>query len=443
MKRSNSVSQLAFNALLLGSTPLIASPSSAAAVPLAASRIVVQRDLKYFSNDYDTARAKFLLIARQALAADGRTGLESYPVPCSRTEGLFVDEFFSPPTEGRSSHTRRLLVLTAGVHGIEGYTGSAIEVMFLKEIYPILDRRHLGVLVTHALNPFGFKMHRRATEANINLNRNFLPQNRFKELLTEDIDHSYMRLQSLLEPAGPVSHPKKAFVFNALNLGSRLLTKQLGFQVLTQAIGQGQYRSPLGLEFGGTSSEPQAEAFTERLKLLSQDYDEILFLDLHTGLGDRYQLHLIPPDSAKSRDPKLMQEIFQAVQDKDIYKMTTGDTEGFYHTYGDITDILASFSRPGLSALSATVEFGTVGAGVLGKLKTLNRLILENQGYQFGYQSSTVRAEVMGKFDELFYPKENRSRSNVIVRSRLLLSRFLDRMSVIPNATANRRSKEL
>ena len=75
--------------------------------------------------------------------------------------------------------------------GVEGFAGSAIQIQFLKERIggPELPRS-FGVLLIHALNPYGFAHLRRANECNVDLNRNFvdfaqpLPENPYARTTT-------------------------------------------------------------------------------------------------------------------------------------------------------------------------------------------------------------------------------------------------------------------
>jgi hypothetical protein len=68
-----------------------------------------------------------------------------------------------------------VLVHTSGVHGPEGYVGSAIQRDWLANFkiraQQPLPKGHLAVLV-HAVNPFGMAWWHRFNENNVDLNRN-------------------------------------------------------------------------------------------------------------------------------------------------------------------------------------------------------------------------------------------------------------------------------
>jgi len=65
-----------------------------------------------------------------------------------------------------------MLVLISGTHGIEGFAGSACQAGILHagiELPP-----DTGLLLVHAINPYGFAWGRRVNEDNVDLNRNFV-----------------------------------------------------------------------------------------------------------------------------------------------------------------------------------------------------------------------------------------------------------------------------
>lgn len=68
------------------------------------------------------------------------------------------------------------VVHTSGVHGVEGYAGSAIQISFLKYILPniLLRKSYPTFIIIHSINPYGMANYRRFNENNVDLNRNGL-----------------------------------------------------------------------------------------------------------------------------------------------------------------------------------------------------------------------------------------------------------------------------
>jgi predicted deacylase len=376
--------------------------------------------LSYFSSDYEEARARF----RAASAAAGRAwpGAESraFRVPSASEPDLTVDYLYLPAQKAAKS----LVIITSGVHGMEGYAGSAAQLMFLAEQSAGLEREATGYILAHALNPFGFKRHRRATENNVNLNRNFSASGE----LYQRKNPGYDRLRPILEPQGQVARPWLSSLAASVGLIARVLSRRISFFEVSQSVGAGQFSWPRGLEYGGAGPEPQVADFFAYLKRKAEPYEAVILFDVHTGLGQSYQLHLMPGDDSQSADPATLAALFDRAADADIYAFTPSDTEGFYRTYGDINNSLPSLLSRAQRSLAVTMEFGTVGEGALAKLKTLNRVILENQGFNAGYASDAARAEVERSFAALFYPEDRRWKENVVARSRATFARALARL---------------
>ena len=95
------------------------------------------------------------------------------------------------------SARQRLIVLSSGLHGIEGYLGSAILELFFDEYLARLDPQTTGILLIHAINPWGMKHWKRTNPANVDLNRNFI-ETEFASLRNFNVDYS--ALSAFLNP---------------------------------------------------------------------------------------------------------------------------------------------------------------------------------------------------------------------------------------------------
>ena len=121
--------------------------------------------INYFSSDYGEARRKFLDASRAAGAI-----VESYEHHLTGPEGesLFTDVAVLGPSDAST-----ILVLESGTHGVEGFTGSAIQTGLLHEGLNSGPKPSLSIILIHALNPYGFAHLRRFNEDNVDINRNF------------------------------------------------------------------------------------------------------------------------------------------------------------------------------------------------------------------------------------------------------------------------------
>lgn len=370
----------------------------------------------YFSQNYETARARFL----KAAGALGRGQSRSFQVPSTKDRNLTVDYFDLPPAAEKDT----LLILTSGVHGTEGYTGSAIQTMFLQELAPMIPAT-CGLLLVHSLNPFGFKYNRRSTEANVNLNRNFGAD--AEHFQTEN--SGYEKLAALLEPQAPVGGTASTIAKAVQFVLRAMLQKGFNGETLNRSLAFGQFKHSRGLEFGGQTWEPQIADLIETLKTHFVGYRNIVIFDLHTGLGDRYELHLIPVEDPLSRDAELVAKLFDIPSEKNLYRWTDPSQPGFYETAGDFNSLPPKLKASDQKTLTLTFEFGTLGNGTSAKIDTLARLLAENEGYHAGYRSQAAEETAKARFAELFAPSEIKWRENAIDRSREVLKRVLNRLS--------------
>jgi hypothetical protein len=201
---------------------------------------------------------------------------------------------------------------------------------------------------------------------------------------------------------------------------------------LSQAIGQGQFKDPKGLEYGGETYEPQVRFFIDRFRPIAKGYERILHFDLHTGLGEKNRLHLLTGATEESRNERLLKLLVHGEEDRAFYEFTEMTEPGFYRTVGDINTLMPVLT-PGAEVLSLTLEFATLGNGLTAKLDTLERLRLENQGFISGYANEASELIVKRKFAELFAPTDSKWRENTVATGRETLTRFLERSGSLPS----------
>jgi len=99
--------------------------------------------------------------------------------------------------------------LISGTHGVEGYCGSGAQVDWLRrEEFKVLPA-DTGVLIIHAINPYGFAWTRRVNEDNVDLNRNWVD---FSEPLPPN--PSYVELAENLCPSEWTAEAQEATARN-------------------------------------------------------------------------------------------------------------------------------------------------------------------------------------------------------------------------------------
>ena len=222
---------------------------------------------EYFSSTYAQARRKFLHAA-DAIRLPCTS--HPHPLPGRQSENLAMDVV----VDG-DPRAERMLIVSSGCHGVEGFAGSAVQAFALQDEALRSRARAAGVtlLHIHGLNPYGFSYLRRTTHENVDLNRNF--QDFSKPLPSND---SYRRVHPLLLPRQwPPPAENEAALME--------LMQSTGVKALQAVVSRGQHEFADGLFFGG--SEPCWSNLTLRrvLREFGRHARQLAWIDFHTGLG--------------------------------------------------------------------------------------------------------------------------------------------------------------
>ena len=168
----------------------------------------------------------------------------------------------------------KMLIVLSGVHGVEGFCGSAIQTGMLG-LGAAPAHPDTAVLHVHAVNPYGFSHLRRVTQENVDLNRNFVDfaSCRCRSMpATPRSTSGYCRANG--RPAPP---PKPA----SLAIGDRH-----GARGLQRAIGLGQHTHPDGMFFGGRAPTWSNRHVPLRsCRATRAPVRQLASIDIHTGLG--------------------------------------------------------------------------------------------------------------------------------------------------------------
>jgi hypothetical protein len=221
----------------------------------------------WFAQSYAEARAKFL-------AASTAAGLEAhaYRHPLVGRDG---EELAIDVVRFGAIDSPRLLMITSGCHGVEGFCGSGIQVALLRDStwHAAAQAAGVAVLYVHALNPWGFSWWRRTTQENVDLNRNFVD---FEQPLPAN--PGYAELAHALVPA---TWPPPPAAEQAL----AAYIAQHGMRAFQTAASAGQHEDPEGLFFAGRNPSWSHQAFRHLLRDHAQGCQRLAWIDLHTGLG--------------------------------------------------------------------------------------------------------------------------------------------------------------
>lgn len=368
---------------------------------------VNESNLVYYNESYEECRQAFRHEAQLLLSQYEQAELSFVRVPCEKDNDLSIDILYLPPLR----ETDKLLVLSSGVHGVEGYTGSAVQQMIMKELITPDALSEMGVLIIHGVNPYGFKYLRRVTENNVDLNRG----SEIDSTLFEKKNPGYSELYDLINPKGQVSTNSFANQFFYLKSISKILKASMS--VTRQAIVQGQYEYPEGLFFGGSDFESQIDSLRMILPEYFASYNTILEIDLHAAFGSRGVLHLLP---SSIDDPELIRKTESIFEGQHI---EWGNTDDFYTISGGFADAFLSKLNPDALYLSMVFEWGTFDTKkTFGSIKSLQTMVNENQGSHYGYKNDNQERKIKRAAMELDYPSSEAWRSNTMETGRDMLS---------------------
>jgi hypothetical protein len=352
----------------------------------------------YFSADYFAARSRFVAAVR-------RLGWEQQAIyvdaPSPNGEPLSIDVGVAG-----DATAERALVVTSGVHGVEGPFGSAVQLAFL-------DRLASGwrppsgtsLVMIHAVNPYGFAWRRRFNEDNIDLNRNFL-------LANEEYAGSPPLCGAFRRMMLRTGLPRRMDLATAR---MAMLAMRHGLRSFWETLPVGQYDFPDWLFFGGRARSQSAEAIQNLAPQLFSSASEVVHLDFHTGLGRWGQAQLLLCELGEPGHIGWWQTHFGAehVKEPSVEK-------GAYQVRGGFGRWLKA-QMPNCRYRFATAEFGTYSpARVIRAL--LRELFYHSHS---GPQAQQADHWSRRQLSEAFVPRSNRWRTASLSRGVALIDRAM------------------
>jgi len=362
----------------------------------------LESNLGYYAETYEENRADFRVLTGKIKGHWPAAELSHFQVEAGE-EDLTIDLIRALPL----SNKKRLIFLSTGLHGIEGFVGAAIIKLFVREYLHQLNAEDTGLYLVHAINPWGMKHRRRVNENNVDLNRNFICE---QESGVQKLNQAYDRAHSFLNPQEPLKTAGNPFYY--LKLLNLILC--LGPANFKEAVLYGQYRYPRGLYYGGSGFERSTTILSSLFQEAVSSCERFLLIDMHSGYGPRYQMTIVNSIHEKRASADL-----QASFDYPLVAKT--DPDEFYQMQGDMVDYLYRIMEsqfPGKYFYATGFEFGTFGSSFGAVIKSLKAMIHENRLSQHGASSRKVAEKVRHNFCELFFPAEERWREKALQDAR-------------------------
>ncbi len=366
------------------------------------------KNLTYYSPTSVEAQNSFVQSAKLIHNSFPQAIVGHFQVPSKTDTSLKINYLYIPAAEDSSN----LIIISSGLHGVESFVGSAMQQLFLKEFVTSDLVKNTGVLLIHGINPYGFKYSRRVTENNVDLNRNsYLTDESY-----QTVNEGYPLVKDFINPPGPLNMQSFGQRFFYVNAIAQIIESSM--PALRQAVLQGQYQFAQGLYFGGFNQEPQIDSLIPVISEISNPYKSIMTIDLHTGYGERAKLHLFP-NPVEAELKKRMENLFSG------YSIDWGDNADFYTVTGDFVGMVGNICK-GKNFIPMTFEYGTLNSQTtFGSLKSIQIMVAENQGAQYGYLTEKDKATVNELFMEMYYPSSPAWRSHCIEQTRNIFKDIL------------------
>ena len=248
----------------------------------------------------------------------------------------------------KNSNSNDWIIHTSGLHGVEGYTGSAIQTNILKETEALCrDNNMPNIMLVHSMNPYGMKTMQRTNRNNVDLNRNSIINNDFhsdSEVFKDKYLRNFINPESILW-----------YVMLPVLLIYSLII--YGIKFTTQSVVTGQYSNAVAMSYGGSEHQSEIKDFYKEIGKFLSSESRVYHIDVHTGYG-KYMNEYLMVNTMK--DMNNVGGIFRRSnfyvnsESPEYENMKGGLIQGFEH-------LLLEYGNVSIQSYHGIVqEFGTV-----------------------------------------------------------------------------------
>jgi len=241
-----------------------------------------------------------------------------------------------------------------------------------------------GLLLVHALNPYGFASVRRVNESNVDLNRNFL-----RHPDEHAPNPGYEELYDAINPTVLDEETDGPNVMRLLAYG-----QEHGMDELQAVLTVGQYIHPEGVQFGGQKAEESNLALRKIAAAETRGAGQVAWIDVHTGLGPWGEVEMITESAPETADYRRA----CAFWGESVRSTASGDSVSAA-VHGSIEHGLAE-ALPGCELTIAGAEFGTHEP-----VRVFTAMRADNWLHQHGATDSAQGVAIKRELLEVFRPE--------------------------------------
>jgi len=338
--------------------------------------LIMSKIASLYSHSYGEARTKFL-------AACDSANIRVRDYCNEHVLGVEGEKLYTDVAWFGDDDAASVLFLTSGVHGIEGYCGSAVLTGLVEDgVFANLPGGKAVVLV-HAINPYGFSHKRRVNEDNVDINRNFVefPVSGTAKTAYADV-HSFLVPEQWYGPAKDAADASLAAFVEAN-----------GAEGLRAVVSHGQHVYPDGMFYAGKGPAWSNVTWRSIIREFASSAREILHLDIHTGLGPFGEGELISGMPRACRGTQTAEKLF------------AGRPITFPGAEDSVSTAISGFMSGALfeevqasEIVSLTIEFGTLPEErVVAAIRADNWLYLKCRNYFSPYREA-IKSDICAAF---------------------------------------------
>ena len=348
---------------------------------------------EHFFRSYTSARAHFL----QSCHKQQLGSVESIQHPELGPDGdIFMDvACFGDERAGK------VIVISSGTHGIEGYSGSGLQSMLLHEGTSSRLPSDTRLMMVHGVNPYGFAWQRRTNELNIDLNRNFIDFN------NQPVNTDYREIADIFEPE--VWQGSGDSIMNTV----RAVVKAKGLEWYQSALSGGQYEYPDGMFYGGIAPAWSNQMIRRVAKKYLANASEVVWLDIHTALGPFGTAECIVDYAPGSREFTRSVELWG---DR-VKSMLSGDS----YSAPIAGSMISGLQKAHAEIVGAGLEFGTVSGR-----EVILALIADQWLHRHGDYRSAQGHAIKDMMMNAFYPDSDDWRESIAIIARDVVAQAMN-----------------
>jgi hypothetical protein len=260
--------------------------------------------LSYYSDTFSESYTKFKTICQ----SKGHFYEEfQHTIKGKFNENLYTSVCISKEIINlNNSDESNLFYTHSGTHGVEGYAGAASQIYMLTHPEEFKFPKNTFFIHVHMINPYGASFYLKENELNVDLLKNVNQQyigssrNYVLEEFIDGLNISYINLPEVQQKA--MIHFQNIMIKYGNNF--------------TEATKYGQTTRQIGIAYQGVDkswSLYQVEKIVD--KYVKNTYKKgskrkIVFLDLHTAVGDFGKIYVMNIRNENSFENKMMKEYF-------------------------------------------------------------------------------------------------------------------------------------